>query len=210
MRAVCAQCAHSARIPPLAAPLSLQCLHPKPGKCVCGPDATVPVAQLGDALQRAAVAMYPQCPTACTTCFHIILKSALPAHRDGASVFVWGSRWSCHKFRSNVDLHHKEGVLCIICTVAGSNAIKRFRSSSPDAMCTATACTESDQPTAIWHQVVFFAILCCCTLFFRVCSGMWMIHLVGCHLPSLRAAFLPPPHRTPKLCIFLVSAKSYF
>ena len=44
-----------------------------PNKCVCGADATVSVAELGDALQRAAVA------TICTTCFHIILKGALPA-----------------------------------------------------------------------------------------------------------------------------------
>ena len=50
-----------------------------PNKCVCGADATVSVAKLGDTLQRAAVAMYPRCPTICTTCFHIILKGALPA-----------------------------------------------------------------------------------------------------------------------------------
>ena len=50
-----------------------------PDKCVCGADATVSVAELGDALQRAAVAMYPRCPTICTTCFHIILKGTLPA-----------------------------------------------------------------------------------------------------------------------------------
>ena len=29
-------------------------------------------------------------------------------------------------------LHHKEGVLCIICTAAGSDTIKWFTSSSPD------------------------------------------------------------------------------
>ena len=52
-----------------------------PKKCVCGADATVSVDELGDALQRAAVAMYPRCPTICTTCFHIILKGALPAER---------------------------------------------------------------------------------------------------------------------------------
>ena len=50
-----------------------------PDKCVCGADATVSVAELGDALQRAAVAMYPRCPTICTTCFHIILKGPRPA-----------------------------------------------------------------------------------------------------------------------------------
>ena len=57
-----------------------------PNKCVCGADATVSVAELGDALQRAAVAMYPRCPTICTTCFHIILKSALPAPEATLSV----------------------------------------------------------------------------------------------------------------------------
>ena len=50
-----------------------------PDKCVCGADATVSVAELGDALQRAVVAMYPRCPTICTTCFHIILKGPRPA-----------------------------------------------------------------------------------------------------------------------------------
>ena len=50
-----------------------------PGKCVCGASTTVSVAELGDALQHAAVAMYPRCPTTCTTCFHIILKGTLPA-----------------------------------------------------------------------------------------------------------------------------------
>ena len=57
-----------------------------PNKCVCGADATVSVAELGDALQRAAVAMYPRCPTIRTTCFHIILKSALPAPEPMPSV----------------------------------------------------------------------------------------------------------------------------
>ena len=61
----------------------------------------------------------------------------------------WGLRWSCQKFCSNVALHHQEGVLCIICAVAGSDAIKWFRSCSPDAMCTATCCSESAQPTAM-------------------------------------------------------------
>ena len=36
------------------------------------------IAELDDAVQRAVVAMHPRCPTRCTTCFHIILKSALP------------------------------------------------------------------------------------------------------------------------------------
>ena len=44
------------------------------------------MAQLGDALQRAAVAMSPRCPTICTTCFHMILKSALPAPEPTPSV----------------------------------------------------------------------------------------------------------------------------
>ena len=44
------------------------------------------MAELGDALQRAAVAMCPRCPTICTTCFHIILKSALPAPEPTLSV----------------------------------------------------------------------------------------------------------------------------
>ena len=57
-----------------------------PDKCVCGVDATVPVAQLGDTFQRAAVAMYRRCPTFCTTCFHIILKSGLPALHPTPSV----------------------------------------------------------------------------------------------------------------------------
>ena len=57
-----------------------------PNKCVCGADATVSVAELGDALQRAGVAMYPRCPTICTTCFHIILKSALPPPEPTLSV----------------------------------------------------------------------------------------------------------------------------
>ena len=70
----------------LTAPLSLQCLQPMPNKCVCGAGATVPVAELGDTLQRAAVAMYPRCPTICTTCFHIILKSALSAPEPTPSV----------------------------------------------------------------------------------------------------------------------------
>ena len=46
--------------------------------------------------------------------------------------------WSCPSFRSNVALRHKEGVLSIICAVAGSDAIKWFRSSSHDVVCPAT------------------------------------------------------------------------
>ena len=60
-------------------PFSPQLLPHMPDKCVCGADAAVPKGQLGDALQCPAVAMYPQCPTICTTCFHLIVKSALPA-----------------------------------------------------------------------------------------------------------------------------------
>ena len=58
---------------------------------------------------------------------------------------IWevGARWSCPKFHSVVALLHKEGVLCIICTVAGSDAIKWFRSSSASIVCTATASSES-------------------------------------------------------------------
>ena len=70
---------HAWQFAALIAPLSLQCLQPMPNKCACGADATVSVAELGEALQDAAVAMYPRCPTICTTCFHIILKSALRA-----------------------------------------------------------------------------------------------------------------------------------
>ena len=44
------------------------------------------MAQLGDTLQRAAVAIYLWSPTVCTTCFHVILKSALPAQEPTPSV----------------------------------------------------------------------------------------------------------------------------
>ena len=70
----------------LIAPFSLACLKPMPNKCVCGADATVSVAELGDALRCAPVAMYPRCPTICTTCFHIIQKGALPALEPTLSV----------------------------------------------------------------------------------------------------------------------------
>ena len=53
-----------------------------------------------------------------------------------------------------------------------------------------------------WYSLLFFAVFCC-SLFFRACSGMWMIHLVGCILPPLGAAFLPPHHHCH--CAFLGS-----
>ena len=136
------------------------------------------------------------------------------------NVFSWWSTWAdqgAHRgggvevlylFIRNstaMSFHHNEGVLCIICAVAGSDAIKW----SPDAMCTATASSQSAQPTTIWQQVVFFAIVAVLPFFFRVCSGMWMIHLVGCYSPPLGAA-PPPPPRPPRLCVFWMSAKSFF
>jgi hypothetical protein len=66
------------------------------------------------------------------------------------------------KFHSKVALLSPQGRRLVhhFCTVAGSVAIKWFRSSSPHVVCTATASCESAQPTALWPQVVFFAILC--------------------------------------------------
>ena len=73
----------------------------------------------------------------------------------------------------NAPLLHKEGVLFIICTVAGSDTIKWVTSSSPNVVCTAKARSEIAQPSALWHVVAvvlaFLAILCFCALFFRVC-----------------------------------------
>ena len=70
----------------LIAPLPFHCLQSIPDKCVCWADKTIPVAELGDSLQRGAVAMYPRCPTARTTCSQIILKCALLAHKPTPSV----------------------------------------------------------------------------------------------------------------------------
>ena len=60
---------------------------------------------------------------------------------------------------ANAALHHKQGVLCIICTVAGSEAIRWFGSSSSDAKVIATASSESAQATAILHQVISFVVV---------------------------------------------------
>ena len=48
--------------------------------------------------------------------------------------------------------------------------------------------------------MVFFAILCCFALFFRVCVGMWMIH---CILWGASCLPLAPPPPLPVLAFFL-------
>ena len=79
-----------------------------PNKCVCKAHATVSVAELRDTLQRAFVAMYPWCPTICTACFHIILKSALLAPQPMLSV-------------SAEDLRRPPTILCTLVTgISGS------------------------------------------------------------------------------------------
>ena len=92
-----------------------------------------------------------------------------------SSIFIWRSTWTdqgAHregcwfciclafpKIRGILALLHKESVLCIICTVACSVAIKWVTSSSRNVVCTATAHSASVQPSAP-VLLAFFTVLC--------------------------------------------------
>ena len=76
-------------------------------------------------------------------------------------------------------LLHKEGVLCISCTVACPDAIKWVTSSSRNVVCTAKARSASAQPSAP-VLLAFFTVLCFVPCFAGFASGMWMIRPVGC------------------------------
>ena len=86
------------------------------------------------------------------------------AHREGC--------WFCiclafPKIQGILALLHKEGVLCIICTVACPDAIKWVTSSSRNvAICSGVV------------GILYRSLLC--ALFCRVRSGMWMIRPLGC------------------------------
>ena len=69
---------------------------------------------------------------------------------------------SCPKIHGTPALFHKEGILYISCTVAGSYAIKWVASSSPNVLCTATARSQSAQPSVLWHQAILLAVVSYC------------------------------------------------
>ena len=88
--------------------------------------------------------------------------------RDAGSVFVWHFQ----KINGILALLHKEGVLCVICTVACPDAIKWVTSSSRNVVCTATACSASAQPSAP-VLLAFFTAFCfvyCFAGFARECG----------------------------------------
>ena len=97
---------------------------------------------------------------------------------------------SCPKNHGTSALLHKEGVLCIICTVGRSGAIKWVTSSSRN-VCTATACSQSAQPSALWHHEILLAFLA--TLCFVLCSQGLLGNVDDSFggVP-LGTAFLPP------------------
>ena len=77
--------------------------------------------------------------------------------RDASSVFVW----VMSENRRHFALVDKKGVLCIISSVTTSYAIKRVTPSSANLVCTATACWEIAQPSALWHQAILLAVVSC-------------------------------------------------
>ena len=82
------------------------------------------------------------------------------------------------KIHGILALLHKEGILCISCTVACPDAIKWVTSSSRNVVCTAKARSASAQRSAP-VLLAFFTILCFVPCFAGFASGMWMICPVG-------------------------------
>ena len=78
------------------------------------------------------------------------------AHREGCWFCIC---LACPKIHGIFALLHKEGVLCIICTVACPDTIKWVTSSSRNVACTATAHSASAQPSAP-VLLAFFTVLC--------------------------------------------------
>ena len=130
--------------------------------------------------------------------------------RDGGSVFVWGSRGSRQKFCSNVALHHKEGVLCIIkhkqiglgfgCP---GKKIAGFVFVFSPPLC----------PPVPMGRCFFFHVFLVSSLVFR--GQIWLEHILGCQggtfffvgIPCSLSGekegdlfFCPPPPCFPALC----------
>ena len=99
---------------------------------------------------------------------------------DAGSVFVW-------HVPGILALLHKEGILCIICTVACPDAIKWVTSSSHIVVCTATHLLQmlSHMLQSCWHSLPFFAL---CFVFQGSARN---VYDSSGQVP-LGAAFLPP------------------
>ena len=123
------------------------------------------------------------------------------AHREGC--------WFCiclavPKNQGILALFHKEGVLCIICTVQCPDAIRWVTSSSRNVVSTATARSASAQPSTP-VLLAFFTVLCfvpCFAGFAQECG--WFVRW-GAPRNCITAS---PPNSW--LSVLLVLPKSHF